>query len=234
MQRRENDSLKRKSSPSSSSSKKRSLLSNRHMMTADMRSQALTEGNTNTQKTIAIQTDFENDFPTLKSHAQYLDDTTNALAAYSEAHSEHEPALLTQLRQETFQVFTHPASQRMLSDPSQGSLLSFLASMKGPNAQILELGSFTGYSALSLAMGFTAFSQKPMPVAPAAIDEYFEGSVVKEQPSSSATAGNGAMVHTCEIDEQAASIAERFFRQSSVKDKVSIYLFPKQHLFAFV
>ena len=68
---------------------------------------------------------------------------------YVVQHTENEPELLRELSRETFQKMLQP---RMLSGHFQGRILSFLSKIIRPK-KILELGTFTGYSALCLAEG---------------------------------------------------------------------------------
>jgi len=68
---------------------------------------------------------------------------------YVVRHSEDEPALLKALTRETYQKILQP---RMLSGHYQGRILSVLSKLIRPKT-ILELGTFTGYSALCLAEG---------------------------------------------------------------------------------
>jgi len=68
---------------------------------------------------------------------------------YVVKHSEDEPALLKALTRETYQKILQP---RMLSGHYQGRVLSILSKLIRPKA-ILEIGTFTGYSALCLAEG---------------------------------------------------------------------------------
>lgn len=71
------------------------------------------------------------------------------LEDYVVQHTENEPELLRELSRETFQKMLQP---RMLSGHFQGRVLSFLSKLIRPK-KILELGTFTGYSALCLAEG---------------------------------------------------------------------------------
>ncbi|MBA2611402.1 MAG: class I SAM-dependent methyltransferase [Bacteroidetes bacterium] len=71
------------------------------------------------------------------------------LSAYSETFSEKETDLLKELNRETNLKVSQP---RMLSGHIQGRLLSFLSKLKQPQF-ILEIGTYTGYSALCLAEG---------------------------------------------------------------------------------
>ena len=74
-----------------------------------------------------------------------------SLAEYIEAHSSPEGAVLEQITRNTHLEVINP---RMLSGHVQGRVLSMLSKMIRPN-RILELGTFTGYSALCLAEGLT-------------------------------------------------------------------------------
>lgn len=77
----------------------------------------------------------------------------NILAeAYSEKHTSPENALLAQINQDTYAHHTQP---HMLSGHVQGKLLEFISCMMQPK-YILEIGTFTGYSALSLVKGLQA------------------------------------------------------------------------------
>ncbi|EMQ94498.1 O-methyltransferase [Xanthomarina gelatinilytica] len=68
---------------------------------------------------------------------------------YVVAHSENEPQLLQQLTRETYQKILQP---RMLSGHYQGRVLSMISKLVNPTC-ILEIGTYTGYSALCLAEG---------------------------------------------------------------------------------
>ena len=68
---------------------------------------------------------------------------------YVVAHSAQEPKYLYNLTRETYQKVLQP---RMLSGPYQGRVLSMISKLIKPKT-ILEIGTFTGYSALCLAEG---------------------------------------------------------------------------------
>ena len=68
---------------------------------------------------------------------------------YVVAHSQKEPELLQQLSRETWQKVLAP---RMLSGHFQGRVLSMLSKLITPK-NVLEIGTYTGYSALCLAEG---------------------------------------------------------------------------------
>ena len=68
---------------------------------------------------------------------------------YCESHTSSESDLLYRLNRETHLKILRP---RMLSGHLQGKFLSMISSMIKP-VNILEIGTFTGYSALCLAEG---------------------------------------------------------------------------------
>jgi predicted O-methyltransferase YrrM len=74
------------------------------------------------------------------------------LDRYVVEHSEEEPELLQRLSKETYQKILQP---RMLSGHYQGRILSLLSKLKKPK-NILEIGTYTGYSALCLAEGLAS------------------------------------------------------------------------------
>ncbi|MDX2286995.1 MAG: class I SAM-dependent methyltransferase [Bacteroidia bacterium] len=69
--------------------------------------------------------------------------------AYIESHSAAEPPLLSWLRRETHLKTLYP---QMLSGPYQGRVLAMLSRLLRPR-RVLEIGAFTGYSAICLAEG---------------------------------------------------------------------------------
>lgn len=81
-----------------------------------------------------------------------MDFLSDELQAYADQHTSPETPLLARLNRETHVQVLAP---RMLSGQLQGRLLSMLSHMVRPR-RILELGTYTGYSALCLAEGLTA------------------------------------------------------------------------------
>lgn len=71
------------------------------------------------------------------------------LEEYADAHTTEETEVLKKLNRETWAKMLMP---RMLSGHSQGRLLSMLSNMIKPKC-VLEIGTFTGYSAICLAEG---------------------------------------------------------------------------------
>ena len=71
------------------------------------------------------------------------------LEEYIGLHSEPEPEILQQLSRATHQKILRP---RMLSGNLQGQFLKMLCRMNRVQ-RVLEIGTFTGYAAISMAMG---------------------------------------------------------------------------------
>ena len=70
---------------------------------------------------------------------------------YSVNHSQIEPLILQELTKETWQKIINP---RMLSGAFQGRVLSMISKLVQPK-NILEIGTYTGYSAICIAEGLT-------------------------------------------------------------------------------
>jgi caffeoyl-CoA O-methyltransferase len=103
---------------------------------------------------------------------------------YAEQLSTPEDALLKEINEFTQ---SHPEAQ-MLSGHLQGKVLEMLSCMIRPR-RILEIGTFTGYSALCLAQGLTDDGQ----------------------------------LHTIEIRDQDADIAQGYFNRSSWASKIILH-----------
>jgi len=68
---------------------------------------------------------------------------------YVVKHTQNEPQILKELSKETWQKVLNP---RMLSGDFQGRVLSMLSKLVQPKS-VLEIGTYTGYSALCIAEG---------------------------------------------------------------------------------
>jgi predicted sulfurtransferase/predicted O-methyltransferase YrrM len=111
------------------------------------------------------------------------------LTEYCEHMSTSEPEILRNLAEETARVYAErPGASRMLSGRLQGRILALLTSLSGASS-VLELGAFTGYSALCFA------------------------EAIQVQATKNLREGKRAGVLTCEIDEEASSVARRYFHQ---------------------
>ena len=74
-----------------------------------------------------------------------------SLENYITLHSENEPDILRELTRETNLKVVQP---RMITGHYQGRVLSIISKIIGPR-RILEIGTYTGYSAICLAEGLT-------------------------------------------------------------------------------
>jgi len=78
-----------------------------------------------------------------------------AIEKYIQEHCTEEPDVLKELERQTF---LHVLLPRMLSGHVQGRVLSLLSKMISPK-QVLEIGTFTGYSAICFAEGLVQGGQ---------------------------------------------------------------------------
>jgi caffeoyl-CoA O-methyltransferase len=98
------------------------------------------------------------------------------LARYVEAHCSAEPALLEELRAETVQKLEDP---QMQVGRVEGTLLRLLVGLSGAR-RVLEIGTYSGYSALSMAAalpdGGRLVTCDIDPVATTVAQKYFDRS----------------------------------------------------------
>ena len=80
-----------------------------------------------------------------------MDIINKHIQKYAESYSSREPSVLAELNRETYVRHLFP---RMLSGHHQGRFLSILSHMLKPSC-VLEVGPYTGYSAICLAEGLT-------------------------------------------------------------------------------
>jgi caffeoyl-CoA O-methyltransferase len=110
------------------------------------------------------------------------------IEAYAEAHSMAESEVCRALRAETHEQTDCP---QMLVGPLEGAFLKMMTHLVQAK-RVLEVGMFTGYSALSFA--------EALP--------------------------DDGMVITCEIDEESAALARRFFARSPHGKKITLRMGP--------
>jgi len=110
------------------------------------------------------------------------------IEAYAQVHSMPESSVCRALREETERTME---DARMLVGPLEGAFLKMMTRLVGAR-RVLEIGMFTGYSALCFA--------EVMPE---------DGSVI-----------------TCEVDEQSAAVARRFFAQVPYGRNIDIRMGP--------
>jgi len=110
------------------------------------------------------------------------------IEAYAQAHSMPETAICRALREETQRTMEYA---QMLVGPLEGAFLKMMAQLVGAT-RVLEVGMFTGYSALCFA---------------------------------EAIPDRGTVI-TCEVDEESAAVARRYFAQASIGKKIEIRMGP--------
>jgi len=110
------------------------------------------------------------------------------IEAYAQAHSMPESAVCRALREETEQTMEYA---QMLVGPLEGAFLKMMAQLVGAR-RVLEIGMFTGYSALCFAEAIS----------------------------------DDGIVITCEVDEESAAVAQRYFAQASCGEKIQIRMGP--------
>lgn len=104
---------------------------------------------------------------------------------YALQHSSEPDPLLQEIEEYTKQ---HHSEAHMLSGQLQGQFLSLFSRMVQP-AAVLEIGTFTGYSAICLAKGLRA----------------------------------GGQLHTIELREQEAAVAQGFFDRSGYARQIHLH-----------
>lgn len=82
-------------------------------------------------------------------HGRMLTLVSEAIEVYAAAHSDPVPSLLDELREETYAKMRSP---QMQVGRIEGALLKMVVRLMGAR-RVLEIGMFTGYSALSMAEG---------------------------------------------------------------------------------
>jgi caffeoyl-CoA O-methyltransferase len=115
---------------------------------------------------------------------------SSELFDYAEAHSTPEYDFLAKLNRETNLTQVYP---RMLAGHMQGLLLRLISQMIKPR-RILEIGTFTGYSAINLAMGL------------------------------SMTPGDEGLLHTIDVDPELEATIRKYIREAGLDKKVLLHL----------
>ena len=110
------------------------------------------------------------------------------IEAYAQAHSMPESDLCRALREETQRRMESP---QMIVGPLEGAFLKMMTQVVQATS-VLEIGMFTGYSALCFAEALPA---------------------------------NGTVL-TCEVDDESAALARRYFGRSPIGKKIEIRMGP--------
>ncbi len=132
---------------------------------------------------------------------------TEILFKYSEAHTTPEPAVLARLNRETHLSQVYP---QMLSGHLQGALLRMIVQMLCPE-RVLEIGTFTGYSAIAMGLGM------PSPPAPPA-------SGMPSPPAPLPQERGGALLHTIEVNPELEDGIRRVIREAGLEDQVVLHI----------
>ena len=113
--------------------------------------------------------------------SEFSNITPSSISEYADAHTSDLPKILQELERETFVKSINP---RMLSGKLQGQFLNLMCGLIQPK-NILEVGTFTGYSALSMAFAMPKDSHlytiEVNPEQEEIIRKYIEKSGLSEQ-----------------------------------------------------
>ena len=113
--------------------------------------------------------------------SEFQNITPANISEYADAHTSDLPKILQELERETFVKSINP---RMLSGKLQGQFLNLMCGLIQPK-NILEVGTFTGYSALSMAFAMPKNSHlytiEVNPEQEEIIRKYIEKSGLSEQ-----------------------------------------------------
>jgi caffeoyl-CoA O-methyltransferase len=134
----------------------------------------------------------------------FIDDL---IMAYAEAHTSPEPPVLTRLNRETH---LSQVSPQMLSGHLQGTLLKMLIQMIRPG-RILEIGTFTGYSAIAMGLGMT-LPPVPLPVG------------APSPPAPLPGQRGGALLHTIEVNPELEEGIKRFIREAGFEEQIIVHI----------
>ena len=115
------------------------------------------------------------------------------LYSYAEAHSTPETPLLARLNRETHLSQAYP---RMLSGHLQGTFLKMISHMIRP-MRILEIGTFTGYSAINLATGLS---------------------------TSPSLMGESGVLHTIEVNPEQEAMIRSFISDAGLEKQIILHI----------
>ncbi len=131
--------------------------------------------------------------------------TDEVLLAYAEAHTSPEPQVLAALNRETHLTQVYPL---MLSGHLQGTILRMIVQMIRPE-RVLEIGNFTGYSAISMGMGLSS--------PPAPLDSGMP-------PTPLPRERGGALLHAIEVNPELEDGIRRFIVEAGLEEQVVLHI----------
>ena len=152
-----------------------------------------------------------------------MDFISLALTTYCEQHSSSESELLQELAKETWQKVVNP---RMLSGHLQGQYLTLISQLVRPK-RILEIGTFTGYSALCLADGLQENGEL------ITIDENDELSFLHNKYLKQHTRGNSIQVIYGDAAQELKAIEGSFdliFIDADKRNYLNYWNYAKEHI----
>ena len=113
---------------------------------------------------------------------------------YAESHSTEEPEILRKLNRETHLTQVYP---QMLSGHLQGLMLRMIVGMLNPK-RILEIGTFTGYSALAMALGWDLDAES--------------------------IADADFMLHTIEANPELESGIRKYIQEAGLENRITLHI----------
>ena len=138
------------------------------------------------------------------------------LLDYSEAHTTSEHPILSRLSRETHLSQVYP---QMLSGHLQGTFLRMVVQMLRPH-RILEIGTFTGYSAIAMGFGMTSPPAFPCGMtSPPALP-----CGMTSPPAPLPGERGGALLHTIEVNPELEDGILRYFRDAGLEDLISLHI----------
>ena len=138
---------------------------------------------------------------------------------YAEAHTSDELPLLARLNRETHLTQVYP---RMLAGNFQGTLLRLISHMIKPG-RILEIGTFTGYSTINLAMGLLTLP--PVFDGPSPSGGEVPASHNDTSPPAPLLEERGeGLLHTIEVNPELEEIIRRYIREAGLEKRIILHI----------
>src|SRR3954449_7677006 len=134
---------------------------------------------------------------------------------YAADHTTPPTELLAALAQETRETLEAP---QMLTGTIEGRFLELLVYASGAR-RVLEFGTFSGYSSISMAAGLPAGGE----IHTCEIEPKAAGGAQRHiAPALPA----GGEFNTCEIEPKHAEVAQRYIDQAGLSDTITVHLGP--------